>query len=77
MAEVWINGQPAGERLWAPFRFEIGKFLRPGSNAVRIRVGNLIINALTQDNDYDWKWFKAPTDEELDSGLFGPVSVRR
>ena len=77
MAEVWINGQAAGERLWAPFKFEIGKFLRPGSNSVRIRVGNLVTNAITQYEDYNWKWYKAPTDEELDAGLFGPVSVRR
>ena len=77
MAEVWINGQSAGERLWAPFKFEIAKLLRTGSNTVRIRVGNLVLNAINQYQDYQWKWYKAPDDEALDAGLFGPVTVQR
>ncbi|MEI6071646.1 MAG: glycosyl hydrolase [Verrucomicrobiae bacterium] len=77
MAEVWINGQPAGGRLWAPFQFEIGKWLRPGSNTVRIRVGNLVLNAISQYNDYKWNWYKAPDAKALDAGLFGPVTVQR
>jgi len=76
MAEVWINGQPAGGRLWAPFRFEIGKWLRPGSNTVRIRVGNLALNAITQYKNVAWSWYKAPDDEALDAGLIGPVTVQ-
>lgn len=77
MAAVWINGSPAGERLWPPFRFKIGHLLRPGLNRVVVRVGDLVLNAITQDKDFKWKWSKAPGDDQLDAGLFGPVVVRR
>jgi len=77
MAEVWINGRSAGARLWAPFQFPIGQWLRPGTNDIRIRVGNLAINAMTQYKDFDWKWYKAPDDEVLDAGLLGPVKIQR
>ena len=77
MAEVWVNGEHAGTRLWPPFRFAIGKWLRPGENTLRIRVGNLIVNAVTQYENYSWKWYQPPTAEMLDAGLFGPVTVLR
>lgn len=77
MAEVWINGRWAGERLWPPFRFAAGRFLKPGVNTIRVRVGNLILNAVTQFEDYNWKWFKPPADAQLDAGLYGPVTIRR
>ncbi len=77
MAEVWVNGKQAGARLWPPYRFPIGKFLRSGENRIRVRVGNLIVNAVTQYENYNWKWHEAPTDETLDAGLFGPVAVCR
>jgi hypothetical protein len=75
MAEVWINGQYAGARLWAPFKFEIGGNLRLGKNSLRVRVGNLILNAVTQYENFNWKWYKAPGEELLDAGLFGPVTL--
>jgi hypothetical protein len=77
MAEVWINGENAGSRLWAPFKFQVGKFLRPGENSIRIRVGNLYLNTVAQDADYEWRWYKPPEDEALDAGLFGPVRLLR
>jgi len=77
MAEVWINGQAVGARLWAPFQFEIGSALRTGENTIRVRVGNLVLNAITQYEGFDWKWFQAPEDEALDAGWFGPVCIRR
>jgi hypothetical protein len=77
MAEVWINGKYAGVRLWAPFKFEIGGYLQPDNNSVRVRVGNLVLNAVTQYENYKWKWHKAPGDDLLDAGLFGPVILCR
>jgi len=38
-AEVWVNGQHAGVRLWRPFRFDISSLVRP-RNRLRIRVAN-------------------------------------
>jgi hypothetical protein len=77
MAEVWVNGAKAGERLWPPFRFRVGHLLRPGTNHLRVRVGNLVLNAVTQYKDYNWKWYKAPGDDQLDAGLLGPVTLQR
>ena len=77
MAEVWVNGSLVGGRLWLPFRFRVGPLLRPGTNHLRIRVGNLVLNAVTQDKDYPWKWHQPPRDDQLDAGLFGPVILRR
>ena len=77
MAEVWINGQSAGARLWAPFQFEIGSALHAGENAIRVKVGNLALNAVTQYEGFDWKWFQAPEDKALDAGMLGPVTILR
>jgi hypothetical protein len=74
--EVWINGQHAGVRLWPAFRFRIGHLLQPGNNDIHIKVGNLVLNAMTQDPNYNWKWFKAPVASQLDCGLLGPVILR-
>jgi hypothetical protein len=59
-AEVWVNGKPLGAKLWPPHKFQTDAF-RPGSNEIRIRVGNLI------NNNYG---MASP------SGLVGPVIVK-
>lgn len=74
-AEVWVNGVRIGARMWPPFAFEIGKWLRPGKNGIKVRIGNLILNAVTRYPDYKWKWHQPPTREQLDCGLFGPVQM--
>ena len=60
MAQVWINGQEAGRRLWPPYRFDITGIVREGRNDLKIRVGNLISNSYGQPKE---------------SGLIGPVVV--
>ena len=60
LAEVWINGQNVGARLWAPYAYDITKVLKPGKNTLRIRVGNLIANNMGVPSE---------------SGLFGPVQL--
>lgn len=60
-AEVWVNGQSVGKRLWPAFEFDITPAIQPGQNRLRIRVGNLINNSYGQ---------------AAESGLFGPVLVR-
>ncbi|MHB8970115.1 MAG: glycosylhydrolase-like jelly roll fold domain-containing protein [Pirellulaceae bacterium] len=59
-AEVWVNGQHLGTRLWPPHVFRTDAW-RPGANELRIRVGNLI------NNNYQ---MPSP------SGLLGPVTVK-
>ncbi|MBN1123607.1 MAG: hypothetical protein JXA82_01270, partial [Sedimentisphaerales bacterium] len=63
LAEVWINGQSVGKRLWPPFIFDVSKALQPGKeNQIRIRIGNLI------NNNYG---------QEAESGLSGPVQLKK
>jgi len=80
-AEVWVNDQPVGCRLWPPFEFDVSQAVRKGPNTVRIRVGNLLCNAMRQHVDPKnpgavWGWV-GPKDEDFDAGLFGPVFVKQ
>jgi hypothetical protein len=61
-AEVWVNGESCGARLWGPHLFDVGRALRPGRNEVRVRIANLI------NNSYG---------EIAPSGLLGPVRIVR
>lgn len=61
IAEVWVNGKSVGKRLWMPYRFEIGRQLKTGTNTLHVRVGNRI------DNYY----YSKP----IPSGLLGPVQI--
>ncbi len=58
MAEVWVNGEDVGHQLWPPFKFDLGHTMHQGDNRIKIRIGNLLSNAMKQEGD---------------SGLFGPV----
>jgi len=52
IAEVFVNGKPAGVLWKAPFRVEVTKLLRPGLNRVEVRVTNLWPNRLIGDEAY-------------------------
>jgi hypothetical protein len=79
MAEVWINGQWAGERLWPPFQFDVTPYIKSGKNKIRVRVGNLMVNEMGLKDDLDllrhWGWSGTPPDSCFDAGLFGPVKI--
>jgi hypothetical protein len=45
VAEVNVNGRPAGTLVWRPYRLDITPFLKPGQNHLRIRVTNTEANA--------------------------------
>lgn len=49
-AQVYVNGQNAGTVWAAPFECKIGKWLKKGSNTLRIEVTNLPANRIA---DYD------------------------
>jgi hypothetical protein len=70
VAEVWINGKPAGTRVWLPFAFDITKLVKPGSNTVKILVTNTMENERAVDNHAR----RLPRLRH--SGLIGPVSIR-
>ncbi len=88
VAEVWVNGSPAGTRLWPPHAVEVTGLLRAGRNEVRVRVTNTPANrifARPEDRAaYEQAgWFEGtylPSYERFEadsllSGLLGPVRV--
>ncbi len=49
VAEVFVNGQPAGTSWWAPDRLEIGDLVQRGENQLEVRVANRWVNRLIGD----------------------------
>jgi hypothetical protein len=82
VAEVVVNGQPAGIAWKAPYRLDISALIKKGSNDVEIRVANLWVNRLIGDAQPNAKkvtFTAAPTytaDAPLrPSGLIGPITL--
>jgi hypothetical protein len=61
LAQVWINSQEAGIKMWKPYNFEISNFLHPGQNRIRVDVTNSLANKMNL--------------ALLPSGLLGPVTL--
>jgi len=83
LAEVEINGKPAGVLWHAPFRADVTGLLKPGSNELIIKVTNLWVNRLIGDQQPDATkkyTFADVTPYKADSpllpsGLLGPVRI--
>lgn len=84
-AEVLVNGKLVGERLWAPYRFDITELLCEGDNEIAIIVSNsagvehqfmlLDEGAALGWNRY-WNYDNIQRDsEKLISGMIGPVKI--
>jgi len=87
VAEVWVNGNYAGTRLWQPHRIEITDFVVAGENEIVIQVTNSLANqvvreeflAEARENDwimegyfnYSYPWMQ----EATYSGLIGEVRI--
>ena len=69
VAQVLVNGQSAGVRVWLPFRFDIGKLVRPGKNTIRIVVTNAMDSERAVENHAD------KLDQIKLNGLLGPVRI--
>ena len=69
-AEVWVNGQAVGARIWSPYRFDISSAVQVGENSVEVLVCNTLAPYL---------WATSPTHYVFEgqevSGLMGPVRV--
>jgi hypothetical protein len=83
LAEVSVNGKAMGIAWKPPFRVDVTDALKPGANAIEIRVTNLWVNRLIGDEQpgvttkitfADVKPYKAKS-PLLPSGLLGPVHV--
>lgn len=46
VADVWVNGENAGQIAWAPSEVEIGALLKDGRNDIRIDLTNTLRNLL-------------------------------
>ena len=84
IAEVTVNGKPAGYAWHAPYRIDIGAVAKPGRNALQVRVANLWVNRLIGDAQtpatpgaQKITWTALPTYSAKAplrrSGLIGPV----
>ncbi|WP_343613059.1 glycosyl hydrolase [Novosphingobium sp.] len=84
LAEVSVNGSSAGIVWHTPYRIDLGKLVKPGSNHLTVRVANLWINRLIGDAQPNAAnkvtWTAIPTyrpDAPLrPSGLLGPVTLQ-
>ena len=71
-AEVWVNGQPLGARIWAPYRFDITAAVHDGENRVEVLVLNTLAPYLRSTSPTNYVF-----GEQEVSGLMGPVRVVR
>lgn len=82
LAEVSVNGKPAGAAWHAPYRVDLAKVARPGRNTLQVRVANLWINRLVGDKQpgatpiavTPANPYQASTPLRR-SGLIGPVTL--
>ena len=86
-AQVFVNGKLAGVVWHPPYRIDITQFIHPGTNELRIVVGNTAINEMAGQAlpDYRLLWarygklFEPQGMDEVrpvPSGLLGPVTLR-
>ena len=88
IAEVAVNGRPAGVAWKRPYRLDITQLVKPGANAIEVKVTNLWINAMFARPEPDFsklnaafgERFPAPlewkTCRPCPSGLLGPVVLQ-
>ena len=83
VAEVLINGKPAGSAWHAPYRVDIGSMTKAGKNKLEVRVANLWVNRLigdAQPGAHKITFTAMPSytkDAPLrPSGLIGPVTLQ-
>ncbi|MFN3620387.1 glycosyl hydrolase [Sphingorhabdus sp.] len=82
VAQVFVNGEPAGTSWWKPYRIDISRHLRRGNNTLEIRVANLWVNRLIGDQEHGADkitFTTAPTYKPgtplRPAGLIGPVTL--
>ena len=82
LAKVRVNGQLVGTSWFAPYRLDIGRFVKSGSNQLEVKVANLWVNRLIGDKQPGAKpitFTAAPTYKPnaplRPSGLIGPVTL--
>lgn len=85
IAEVAVNGKPAGVVWKKPFRLDVTSALKTGENTLQIKVTNLWVNRIigdqqpgvTQKYTFTSQQFYRADSPLLPSGLLGPVQLVR
>jgi len=85
IAEVSVNGTSLGIVWKRPFRVNVTRALKPGANALSVKVTNLWVNRLIGDQQegvtkkytYTAQQFYRADSPLLPSGLLGPARVLR
>ena len=68
-AEVWVNGQRVGVRVWKPYALDITRLVRPGKNHLRIVVTN------SEGNKRAVGVWRSNLSRLRVNGLLGPVRI--
>jgi len=75
-AEVYINGNAVGKRIWKPFRFDISDYVQSGENVIEIRVKASDYNAkVLRGREGDATFSSIANSGRLANGLKGPVQI--
>lgn len=78
-AEVYINKEFAGKRIYAPYLLNITKFLKPGTNLIEVHVVPGQLNdyiGKAKNGDQRYRQFNGKEDQVMSAGLIGPVVIR-
>ena len=85
IADVEVNGEHAGVLWKRPYTLDVSRWVKPGENALAVRVTNLLINRVLGQPDPDYSAleplrFPLPDEKKkiahpLPSGLLGPVRI--
>jgi hypothetical protein len=80
LEEKESNNEYVGNRIFAPYLFDITSFLKPGANTIQVQVipGQLneFIGKAT-NGDVRYRQFKGKEDQLMSAGLIGPVVIGR
>jgi hypothetical protein len=78
-ADIIINDQEAGKRLFEPYSLDITKFIKAGENKIEVHITttrrNGFIGEAVKGNP-NYLQFKGKENTAIPSGLVGPVTVK-
>ena len=75
-AEVTVNGQEVGKRIFAPFHFDVTQYLRKGNNTITVKVTPSKYNEFVKRGIDRDRLFKMLKDSGLAAqGILGPVRL--
>jgi hypothetical protein len=62
IAELYVNDNYVGVKMWSPYRFDITNYIVRGENRIELKVTNTLANKIEKTS--------------IESGLIGPVKVQ-